>query len=576
MRNDIDGSIEAARVKTEAETARVKKTKKSKGSFSFIKFLLSLALAVFLVTTLGMTLIEIIISDFKLIDFTVIARGMVTIVFGILAFFSGMLTISQFRQMTKHKEMAQEKQDILRELNSKIRASLAEGGTVELSGKVVKALSGLGIITSRRQGKQEENLEQAELYREELLSQTKIAFTKAAIKGKGIIIPLVSTISFAILTVLSAIEMALLSIPGYNAIAYYPTTIAIFLTIFWIAVRIHKSNMTIDMKNNAVVLYFDLPEKQVGSGPLFALFKDVNIPFLNIVVSRVIEVSKKELVFDVHKDKVFLALPKHVQPFWFDVFFSYIIVDIVEAIITTGEETLEGIRTYIEGKEQTKNIEDESGEKVNMTVKTGGLADLKIRSGIRSFAADMGNFEIEETDNIGTIVRKVTGIKEELNKYLNKQLNFLPYFGMLSVRPDVTDIVPSEDVSEKLIKAATTEQDILIATNEMLASVEKDLKGLKLLKVYKEEFNIPSEVESLITLLSIQGDAIKGILEGTNLNIAAIPALDNIAKAFSAGRSPSENDLSKLLNTINQKPETLEEIKKAISLLDNLGIKINK
>jgi len=550
------------------EDEKEQKTNKgSKKSFSFVK--LSLYLVVVIV--LAMALSTIITSTSKLVNLTVIG-GLVTIVFGILALFSGMLTISQFRQMTKHKEIAQEKQDVLRELNSKIRASLAEGGTVELSGKVVKALSDLGIITQGRQGEREEDLEQAKIYREELLSQTKIAFTKAATKGKGIIIPLVSTISFAILTVLSAIEIALLSIPGYSIIAYYPTTIAIFLTIFWIAVRIHKSNMTVDMKNNAVVLYFDLPEKQVGSGPLFVLFKDVKVPFLNVVVSKVIEVSKKELVFDVHKDKVFLALPKHVQPFWFDVFFSYIIVDIIEAIITTGEETLEGIRAYIEGEKQTKKIEDESGEKVNMEVKTGGLGDLKIRSGIRSFAADMDNFEIEEDDDIGTIVRKVTGIKEELNKYLNKQLNFLPYFGMLSVRPDVTDIVPSDDVSEKLVKAATTEQDIVIATNEMLADVQKDLKGLQLLKAYKEDIEIPSGIESLIVLLSIQGSAIKGILEGANLNIAAIPALDNLVKAFSAGRNPSENDLANLL----QNPKALGDIKKAVSLLDNLGIKINK
>ena len=63
-KNDLDGSKEAARVKA-------KKMKGSKKSFSIIRFLLSLALAVFLVTTLG-TILVIVASNFKLLNFAAI------------------------------------------------------------------------------------------------------------------------------------------------------------------------------------------------------------------------------------------------------------------------------------------------------------------------------------------------------------------------------------------------------------------------------------------------------------------------------------------------------------------------
>ena len=410
--------------------------------------------------------------------------------------------------------------------------------------------------------------------RKRLADQIDKLRIKEVAEWKKIILVGIITASFFVLSVVLLIELILFSSIGqYRPFMFTLTETTVILIIVWIIYRIILSSTKITLKNNGVVLYFDIPDKQVGEGPIFAWFKDVRIPGTDIIISRIIEIERKEIVFDVHKDKTMLAVSADsTQPFWLDGYVTYRIKDIVQTIITTGEHSLDGIKDYFEGKEQEASVENEAGEKEKMNIRMGGIIDLTFRSFVRNFFREADNFGIKDGDTDEVVINKAIGVQEQLSKSLHSQFAYLKYFGIELMATEATDIKPSQEVENRLVKARTSAQDIGIATKEKDAAVETGKVGPELMNIFEKDANfvITPEIKSVIALLTINADALKGVLEGSNLNIALVPAINKLADAIGGG-SPTSADtkdlVNKVLSEIRNDPQgikaVVDQIKKA-------------
>lgn len=449
----------------------------------------------------------------------------VPIVLGIVTAILLIFTYSSYNSAQTIREEREELQEKRRDVETGIRKALSEGNEISKGD---------------------------ETEREKLAGRIDEFRKKEVAKWKNVIFFGILFASFFILSIVSLIEIFIYSaVKQYGPYLFTLTETTFFLIIAWIVWRIWISYTKVTLKNYGIVLYFDVPDKQVGEGPVFVWFKDVKIPGTDITVSRLIEVKRKEIVFDVHKDKTMLAVSaKSTQPFWLDGYVTWRIKKIVQVIVTTGEETIEGMRDYFEGPEKEIFVENESGDKEKMAVRTGGILDLTFRSFVRDFFRDPDNFDIKDDDSEEEVINKAIGVKENLTKKLHEQFKYLKYFGVELVATEATDIRASKEVEDRLIRARTAAQEIGIATKEKDAVVEKGKSAPELMNFFEQEagFEISNEIKNVIALLTINSEDLKGVLEGSNLNIALVPAITKLADAL-GGKETSPANLKNLMGS---------------------------